>query len=500
MSKSSAHIAPGASGFIAHNSRESWSNSQVFFDEHNELWNNKAEAFELFRSELAARTEKYTERTKQKLHKKTKKHLSMVVNLNQNHSLDDLKPLLNYIEKSLDTKVFQVAIHRDEGKLVHKQTGETLTSGEQFFANPKNKALYFDKEFTKKIDMNEWNIEKNYHAHIEFLGLKSDGKSIKRELTTYFFRQLQDKTAELLGMERGERSVPNYTKEQMTEIKKALKPKKSYESDKAYGTAFKEVAKELGYYKAPKPNKRRDTHEFKRDKAKENKAEKEVKEVLAKLKDVREQYKQLREQLQEQKGTSREQYAQLELVVKMLEAEARAKDLTLQGLENRVNDLKKELFEVKSEVMALKAENKELKDTNAELKIEVKALEADLGKAEVTIEDKDAQIANLKAKISDLLAKAEKSGDYLKELLPKNESGIIPEEDLGDAIARIELSSGSAERQPPYKVKGLEYQGINSLYDVDGFEKFRPKKEAKEAKAYSVQSNKKMDAIIIPKR
>jgi hypothetical protein len=410
MSTSSAHIAPGNGGYIAHNSRESWSNSQVFFDEPNELWNNKEEAFKLFREELAARTKKYTERTKQKLHKKTKTHLSMVVNLEKHHNLDDLKKLTDWLEKSLDTKVFQVAIHRDEGKLVHKETGQILTSGEHFFANPENQKLYFDAEFKEQIDMSEWNIEKNYHAHIEFLGLKSDGKSIKRELSTHFFRQLQDKTAEILGMERGKRTVPNYTKEQMTEIKKALKPKKEYENEKAYGKAFTAMAKELGYWK-PKQRraKRLDTHDFKREKAKEN----EQAQTLAKLKDVNAENKRLRAELKE-RGGSREQYAELELVVRELRAEVKEKDLSLRELENRVQNLEKELFKAKNEVVELKAENKELKIANHELKNEVKAVKADLGKAEVANKQKDAQIADMSKKFNRLLDAFDKIVDFFK--------------------------------------------------------------------------------------
>jgi len=130
MAKSSAHIEPGNAGYFSHNSRQSFSQSQVFFDETNEVDLTKEEAFKIFRSELAARGNDYEERVGQKLQQNTVTHLSAIVNLEQHHTLDNLNPLLHFIEERLDTKIIQRAIHRDEGKLVHKTTGEILTSGE----------------------------------------------------------------------------------------------------------------------------------------------------------------------------------------------------------------------------------------------------------------------------------------------------------------------------------------------------------------------------------
>ena len=45
MAKASTHIAPGHGGYFSHNSRQSFSQSQVFFDEENEIGSTKEEAF-----------------------------------------------------------------------------------------------------------------------------------------------------------------------------------------------------------------------------------------------------------------------------------------------------------------------------------------------------------------------------------------------------------------------------------------------------------------------
>jgi len=330
MAKSSAHIAPGNAGYFSHNSRQSFSKSQVFFDEINEIGSTKEEAFKLYREELKIRSAAYTKRTKQKIQNKTVTHLSAVINLNQHHTLEDLKPLTKYLEDELDTKIIQVVIHRDEGKLVNKETEEILTSGEQFFCNPEDKKLYFNKDFKKPIDMSKWKIEKNYHAHIEFMGLTSKGKSIKRELTTWFFRKLQDKTAEVLKMERGEKTKPSYTKEQMKEIKKELKPKKEYTNDKAYGTAFTAMAKKLGYWKPKsKHSKRKDTHDYKAAKAQENGLNAKT---LAKQKDLKAEIAKIRTELQILKA-NRSKYAELEQLNKDLKNRIKQKDLTIDELE-----------------------------------------------------------------------------------------------------------------------------------------------------------------------
>jgi len=353
MAKSSIHIANGGDGYIAHNSRESFSQSQVFYDEKNEIWNNKEKAFKLFRFELAARSDAYTKRTKQKLQKKSITHLSAIVNLNQNHTLEDLKPLAKYLEDELDTKIFQVAIHRDEGKLVHATIpNKILTSGEHFFSNPpKNKKLYFDKNFENEIDLSEWNFEKNYHAHFEMLGLDSDGNSIRRKLNNKFFRKLQDKTAELLGMERGNAS-PSYTKEEMKQIRYKLHMEGYQPKNKEYGKKFIEVAKELNLYK-PKPNhkKRKDTHDHKDEKAKENEI---LAKEYAKQKDLKEDIAKLKKQLQEQ-GAKREQYAELEQLNRDLKAKIKAKDLTIEQLQDKLQMFEQVNIALKEQNQALKA-------------------------------------------------------------------------------------------------------------------------------------------------
>jgi len=396
MAKSSIHIANGGSGYIAHNSRETFSQSQVFYDEKNEIWNNKEKAFTLFRSELAARSDAYTKRTKQKLQKKSITHLSAIVNLEQYHTIEDLKPLAKYLEDKLDTKIFQVAIHKDEGKLVHKETEKTLTSGEQFFSNPKNKKLYFDKNFENEINLSEWNFEKNYHAHFEFMGIDQEGKSIRRKLNNNFFRKLQDFTAKTLEMERGNAS-PSYSKEEMKQIRTLVDAEGYSPKDKEYGKKFIEVAKELNLYK-PKPNhkKRKDTHDHKAMKAKENEI---TAKALAKQKDLKAKIALLRKELQDKKA-ERPEYAKLEQLKKDLEEQIKNKNLTIEQMQQQIDQLNINLWAKDTEIKAVEKQNQDLKaeidtlpssDTLEELKtleIDFKELQTENGELwELAYED-----------------------------------------------------------------------------------------------------------------
>ena len=348
MGISSMHIQGASAGSILHNARENFSHSVVFTDEKNELYNTAKEAYEIYRQELAIRSEAYSARTKQKLQKKSITKLSAIFNLEKHHTLEDLQSLKKYLEKELDTKVYQIAIHRDEGKLVEKTTKKELYSGKEFFKNPADDTLYFDKKYTKKIDMKKYDIEKNYHAHIEMLGIDSTGQAIKRNrLSKYQLSKMQTKVAELLHMKRG-----------------------------VLGSKAK----------------RRDTHQFKE----RGSEQQEMKLTVSSLKaDI----ERLRKEMAEAKQFSRADYQALaqikkrtkkatlseavdqflifkrriELEKEALELEARKKDLTIKALEKQLSEKPKEkIVEVPKveyvENPVNRALQKELSEKKEELK------------------------------------------------------------------------------------------------------------------------------------
>lgn len=299
---SSIHIKKASAGSIGHNSRDNFSHSVVFTDEQNETSHTSKEAYTIYRQELAIRSQAYSDKTNQKLQSKAITHLSAVVNLNQHHTLKDLEPLKKHLEDTLDTKVFQISIHRDEGKLVSKKDEIILTSGEDFFKNPENDKLYFDKKYTKEINLDDYKIEKNYHAHIEMMGLDSNGNGIKRnKLSKFYLSNLQTVAAQTLQMERG-----------------------------------------INYYaqniKAPK---RLDVLEYKKENSKKREAHKEIKQELQNTK----------------------LFTQVALAeTKYLHKEYQAK---ITALENVENSLKKELHGLNNEIAKIKSDD-ELKSKKIE--------------------------------------------------------------------------------------------------------------------------------------
>lgn len=329
---SSIHIQKANGGAITHNSRENYSKSVVFFDEKNELWNSKKEAYEIYRSELTKRIEAYTNRTNQKLQKTAVTQLSAVVNLEQHHTLKDLEKIKEELEKVFDTKVYQMAIHRDEGKLKHKVSGEYLASGIDFFLNPNDKKYYFEKRvenkehiYEKELEINDYEIEKNYHAHIEMMGLDSQGQAIRQKMNRFVLSKLQDFTAETLQMERG----------------------KNYLIDKS--------------------SKRLDTHDFKKSKKLENEVAKKTKKIVtieknkivAKANEVIDKSKEI---IKKEKTKAKE----LENILK-------EKDKEIRNLMKEIGGFKRADF---AEIEALKKELTNAKASEEQIKESYRSLQA----------------------------------------------------------------------------------------------------------------------------
>lgn len=379
MATSSIHIDSGANGYFAHNSRESKTVNAIFDDEKNYCSCTNAEAFDLFKKELAIRSEAYQKRTGQKIQNKTVTHLSAIVNFNKEHTPEDIKKLCEFLEKELDTKVIQFAMHRDEGHIA--ENGEKI---------------------------------KNYHAHIEFMGLDSQGNSIKRTLKKKELINLQSKTAEILGMQRGR----NYVAE------KAKRPK------------------------------RLDTYEFKKAKemeaaAKESKLLKTTfDQLLATKKDLSAAQSEAREYLKEL-GATREDYAKLEQLNKDLKEQVKENALTIEDLNSKFNSLKYSLEEKFNE---LHKEKEHLKSV-VELK-EVEILDLEPFKnlyfsQEHDLNSLQEQNKVLQEKVSSLEEKSNSSPnmeryDYYKNqfevrngILEKTntEFGLEPKGNLGKLVA-----------------------------------------------------------------
>jgi hypothetical protein len=368
LAKSSIHIEKGKIGFLFHNDRTQKTVNSIFSDEENEYSNNGENAVQIFRNELKKRSDAYTKRTKQKLQKNAVTHLSAIVNLNANHKLEELYPICDLLEKTLDTKVFQVAIHRDEG---HIKNGKAI---------------------------------KNYHAHIEFLGLDSTGASVRRKLDKRFLSNLQEQVATLLQMERGH----NYARERI-----------------------------------PRP-KRLNTYEFKEAKKREEEALKSaefktVKELKAKMEEMR---KQMIAQNQISSVFTKEDYQSLAKLKKTL------KKANLSQITDEFIKLKQELEQKTQDIAELEEIAYEDKQTNLSREKTADEIEEDDFYMISPTYDEDGDVILPRASYKVLYQREVEKKQEMKETLSE----------LVEKIAKLETKIAKLESQRKQQTEKMEEQ------------------------------------------
>jgi len=346
--KASINIQKAHEGEFFHNTREKPTKNSIFNKEANEYDRSALEAIKLYREDLQKKAQKYTERTGQKLQKKAITLMNALINLDERHSLNDVKKVAKLLEEKLGVKVYQVALHRDEG--------------------------YVDEQGQKHI---------NYHAHILFSGLDEEGRAVKRnKLNIHLLRELQTEVAEILGMERGTRGkkkkhVDIYTykkiKEQEAEaidkLKKNLKldNKKIQKYTKLFAKAldkytnmFNNIKKEdvlnlfvkfLKQFKQKIELLEEENTKLKTIASKKNFENAELKAELAKLKE--ENAKLLKENLRARKTIK--EVKQLDAV--KLAEENRKLKLTVKNLQAEISALRKHMIEINKKLEKKGQEN-----------------------------------------------------------------------------------------------------------------------------------------------
>lgn len=153
---------------------------------------------------------KYKERTKQNMKLSEDRYRwSAVVNLNERHTLKDLKRLADKLAAKYGWQVLQCAVHRDEG---HK---------------------------TKD---NDYSI--NYHGHIEFLMIDENGiyNFKKRDMGKKTMSEIQSLVASELGMQRGVKYHEN------AQVEKPVRM--SHKEFRRHKKAVESLENELGVAKA----------------------------------------------------------------------------------------------------------------------------------------------------------------------------------------------------------------------------------------------------------
>ena len=431
MAISSIHIEAGHGGYFAHNSREAHTVNSVFSDEPNFCSCTKEEAFETYRSELEKRAEAYTDRTGQKLQKNAITHLSAIVNFNKEHTPEDMQKVCDLLERRFDTKVIQLSMHRDEGK---------------------------------SID------DKNYHAHIEFMGLDSKGESVRRKLDRPTLKALQTDVATILKMERGH----DYAKERLPRPKRLG----TYEY-KVHKKALEEQMKDLSKTYESLPYKERIAMRLEmREILGENDELKSLKEELKALKEAQ---KAERAELKDQ-GATRADYAQMEAKYKEMEAELKElrtvphEPINARMIANLQSE--KEMLQITNRVLEREVaelkENRTAVDVSKEIDKQIEAIRIPTVSVEGGVDHDESALVKYRSAIENQGKNA--TPEYFEKLMDEH-SGTFGKLDRKALAKQL-----ATEKKEDYRTAASVYNVANEL--------IKYKDKAKEVIKTVVQSSK----------
>jgi len=395
MAKSSINFAKATKGGLRHNDRTEV--PDYLLDEKYHLGNEvdvsakDAEAkIQILYKEAK---EKYEERTGQKI-QATSYKWEAVVNLNKEHKLEDVQQLTQDLEKETGFTAVQVAIHRDEGRVIKDSQ---------------------DKEVPLH----------NHHAHITFFTLDRETgdnlyrRTIKASDRRKIEKEIFDKYHNIQKGEAGSKERKAFNKLMSEEVKKkGLKVMDSKRlsqlqtlTAKSLGmkrgkVSVKEEAERLGVEHDKNPAERLEHKQYK-----QVQQEKE----LIKAKDLKEELKKARESLKDQ-GAKRADYAKLEQLSKELQEERKEKTLTKEKLAlalKEVTELKTDIKEVETKNIEIKKDFDNKKDQLQQLNIKYENLQ----KEHSSLKDK---YTNLKQFIKELPNKLlENAKNTYKEILEK---------------------------------------------------------------------------------
>lgn len=305
MAKSSINFQKSKGHSFDHNFRKDEPNYLLKAENRleNFYWQNEKTAREIFDEELLN-----TKRKGGPIPRFENSHWEAVLNLNKNHTLEDVQKVARYIEQKFNITCATIAVHRDEGHY--------------------------------KNDKPQY----NFHAHITFVTYKDGQQNWRKEkIKPADLRELQTAVAEILQMERGQE---NSEAERLShrQYKKAAQQKEQLEAEiltlKERNAILEQARKDskgLGYLK-----------DFFIDLFNLKKSEQQYtqEQLLAEIERLKELDKQRRE---ENERLQRQQEQQAQLAAKTVE------------LEQQLEQQNKTIKDQEAQILELKAENNELK-------------------------------------------------------------------------------------------------------------------------------------------
>lgn len=306
MAKSSINFQKSKGHSYDHNFRKDEPNYLLKAENRleNFYWQNEKSAREIFDEELLN-----TKRKGGPIPRFENSHWEAVLNLNKNHTLEDVQKVARYIEQKFNITCATIAVHRDEGHY--------------------------------KNDKPQY----NFHAHITFVTYKDGQQNWRKEkIKPADLRELQTAVAEILQMERGQE---NSEAERLShrQYKQVAQEKERLEAEiltlKERNAILEQARKDskgLGYLK-----------DFFIDLFNLKKSEQQYtqEQLLAEIERLKELDKQRREE-NERLQRQQEQQAQLAAKAAELEQQLEQQNKTIKAQEAQILELKAENNELKS--------------------------------------------------------------------------------------------------------------------------------------------------------
>ena len=285
MAKSSINFQKSKGHSYDHNFRKDEPNYLLKAENRleNFYWQNEKTAREIFDEELLN-----TKRKGGPIPRFENSHWEAVLNLNKNHTLEDVQKVARYIEQKFNITCATIAVHRDEGHY--------------------------------KNDKPQY----NFHAHITFVTYKDGQQNWRKEkIKPSDLRELQTAVAEILQMGRGQE---NSKAERLShrQYKQVAQEKEQLEDKiltlKERNAILEQARKEnTGLDRA----KAFFANIFKIKKSKQQYTEKQLLAEIERLKELDKQSREENERLQ------RQQEQQAQLAAKAAELERQNKELNL---------------------------------------------------------------------------------------------------------------------------------------------------------------------------
>ena len=289
----------------------------------NDYWENGLSAKEIFENELSK-----AHRRGGRIPKFENSHWEAVLNLNKEHTLDDVKKVADYLENKLNITCATIAVHRDEG-----------------YYDKNGKACY------------------NFHAHLTFVTYKNNQQNWRQEKVRNKLREIQTEVAEILKMERG------------IDKRESKRQRLEHREYKQKERELKAIKQEL----EAKDNVIQDLNQVIQDKDQELEDEKLSKKRLKEQIEAKNQQhiEQIKQEAQEQENKIKEIFYD---EIDKIEADIKEKDKVIQAKNQELEQEKLSKAELKKELEKLRQNSKNQgfsKEFFQEINLEKKKLRFD---------------------------------------------------------------------------------------------------------------------------